>query len=83
MEKFCKLFETAELGQLVVMISRNDKDNPEVRMFAQPENLGVCSVAASYSDDVEGWNLAEDFFNRIDEAKAIEFSRALFTLPSE
>lgn len=83
MEKFCKLFETETHGQLLAMLGRNDQDKPEVRVFAAPEGLGVCSLAASYSDDDEGWDRAEEWFSRIDEDKAIEHTKILFDSAAE
>lgn len=50
------------------------------RFYAQPEGLGVCSFAAKYEDSDEGWDRAEAFFVAIDEAKAIELAKPLYSL---
>lgn len=80
--KFVKLFET-EKGQILVKLDRNIDGIPEVRIFVQPDGLGVCSVAASYTDDDEGWDLAESWFAAIDEELAIKHSKMLFNFGDE
>lgn len=70
MEKFCKLFETEEYGQILVKLDMNTEDSPEVRIYFQPEDLGVCSVALTHDDNDEGWERAEKSFNSVDEEKA-------------
>jgi len=68
--KFCKLFETTDLGQLLVKIDRHEETmGPEVRFFFQPPELGVCSAALSWEDDDNGWDKAEEFFTKVDEAQ--------------
>jgi len=83
MEKFCKLFESETHGQILVKLDRNEEGNPEVRLFVSPEGLGVCSLAAWYSDDDEGWDKAEEWFGRIDQTKAIEHTKILFCAAEE
>ena len=79
MSDFCKLFDT-ERGQILVKIDRNAEGDPEVRFFAQPEGLGVCTVAAGYEDNDAGWDKAEDYFARVDSAKAIEATQVLWKM---
>ncbi len=69
---FCRLFETSTHGQILVKLDRNDEGIPEVRYYMQPPNLGVCSVALSFSDDDEGWDLAENAFAKSDERYCVE-----------
>lgn len=40
----------------------------------------MCSFAAKYEDSDEGWDRAEAFFVAIDEAKAIELAKPLYSL---
>lgn len=69
---FAKLFDT-KLGQILVKKDTNEDCNPEVRFYFEPENLGVCSIAASSKDDSEeSWDQIDDLFDRIDEERAIE-----------
>lgn len=67
---FAKLFESEAYGQILVKVDANDKGEPEVRYFFQPEGLGVCSCAASFTDDDAGWDKAETLFAAVDVAQA-------------
>lgn len=78
MKKFAKLFECAELGQvLCIADSNNDDGEEELRFMFDPENeyLDVCSIAISSS--TEGFAQArleatteEMAFNAVRKAKA-------------
>lgn len=75
---FAKLFVIDGIGQVLVKLDMKDEDGtPEVRFYTQPDKFGVCSIAAGYSDDDEGWDEAESYFNRIDERQAIKAIKAL------
>jgi hypothetical protein len=47
---FAKLFDT-KYGQVVVLKQDNEDGDPEIRFYAEPEGLGVCSMAFSYEED--------------------------------
>ena len=67
MSEFAKLFGSGD-DQIVVLLQGNDDDSaPEVRIFYQPPDLGVCSVALGYEDTDEGWEHAEEAFRRASE----------------
>lgn len=69
---FAKLYETEEFGQILVKLEQSDGDCvPEVRIYFQPETLGVCSTAFKYEDSDDGWNEAEKYFNEIDQSTAM------------
>lgn len=72
MNDFCKLFEHAEYGQILVKIDKDEDEMPEVRFYAQPKGLGVCSVAVSFTDDDEGWSSADELFAKVDKDRAIK-----------
>ena len=67
---FAKLY-TNENNQILVKIEGAD-GGPEVRFYFEPKDLGVCSFALSFDDSDEGWDKAEEFFEKIDEKMAIE-----------
>ena len=79
-EKFCKLFEVKGKGQILVKMDMNAESQPEVRMYAQPEGLGVCSIAVSFSDDDTGWENAEKWFAKVDEALALQHTKIMFDM---
>ena len=83
MEKFCKLFETDAHGQILVKLDVNDKGVPEVRFYAQPEGLGVCSIAVSFSDDDAGWDLADKAFAKSDADFAVKQLEPIFKMADE
>lgn len=69
---FAKLYET-EVGQILAKIDAGEDENPEVRVFFEPEVLGVCSLAftfTEYSED-EQWDKLEDVFNGLDEGNLV------------
>ncbi|WP_051560191.1 hypothetical protein [Marinobacterium jannaschii] len=67
---FAKVFENTEFGQLLVKID-SDEGFPEVRVYFEPPNLGVCSVAMKFKDTDSGWDSAEKAFEDIDEAACV------------
>lgn len=79
---FAKVFDT-ERGQILVKLDAGDDGAPEIRFFAQPEGLGVCSVALSYEDSDKGWDAAEQVFEQIDEPKAMTAAAEIFRAAQE
>lgn len=67
---FAKLFET-EIGQLLVKIDTSDECKPEVRIYFEPPELGVCSIAWGFNDDDDGWSKADALFEKVDQDYAI------------
>lgn len=76
MNKFCKLYETEECGQVLVMLDSGD-EGPEVRFYFQPVGLGVCAQKLGFTYDDAGWDKAEKAFEKVDEAIAIELVTSL------
>jgi hypothetical protein len=77
LSNFCKLYQTPECGQILVKLDSHEDGGPEVRVYVQPENLGVCSMAVTYADTDEGWDLAEKKFSECDEAQAVARAMAI------
>lgn len=78
--KFAKLYETEQFGQILVKIDSSNDDMesvPEVRIYFEPENLGVCSQAVKFENSDEGWDKAEARFLEITEEKAINLVKIL------
>lgn len=70
---FAKLYEPTPGRQILVKLDAGDA-GPEVRIFAEPEGLGVCSAAFGFDDDDGGWNKAEKLFDDFDEEMAIKIA---------
>ena len=72
MRQFAKLFETPELGQILVKCDTGD-DGYEVKFYFDPnvDGLGICSTSLYFRDDVENTDILDAFFESIDEEKAI------------
>lgn len=79
MNEFAKTFQT-DKGQILVLKQINDDGCPEVRVFAEPENLGVCSIAVSGNDNDAGWDAIDDLFERIDLDIALNMASKLFEM---
>jgi hypothetical protein len=65
---FAKIFEL-ETGQVLAKLDAHEGE-PELRWYAQPPELGVCSIAISFKNTDEGWDLAEKAFADANEATA-------------
>ena len=73
MSDFAKLFRDPTMGQILVTTGRSadGDDTYEVRFSFQPPDLGVCHMAMKWPDNEEGWSLADEYFDRINETLAI------------
>lgn len=79
MSEFAKIFNT-DKGQILALKQTNDEGNPEVRVFVEPENLGVCSIAVSRNDNDAGWDAIDSLFEKIDENIALNMVLKLFEM---
>ena len=74
---FAKLYDT-EVGQILAKIDTGEEGNPEVRVFFEPEGLGVCSLAftfTEYSED-EQWDKLDEVFNSLEEDTLVEMVKS-------
>lgn len=71
---FAKLFET-EFGQILCKIDSAEADNydAEIRIYFEPEGLGVCSAAFNYND----WDKADEAWELLDEERATAIAKGL------
>lgn len=67
---FAKLFDGPRCGQLLIKCDTDQDGAPEVRVYFQPPNLGVCSVALSFPDTDDGAAQARTAFDRMDMPRA-------------
>ena len=84
MERFAKLYEFEDIGQVLVKLDTGD-DGVDVRFFFKPEELGACSLAMTFKRSERGdeWDKAERAFNLVDENKAYALvSETLKTIPA-
>lgn len=70
---FAKIYET-ELGQIVIMKLRNDDtNNPEVKVYFEPEGLGVCNFRFEMPDDTDkNWDLIDELFENFTKENIVE-----------
>lgn len=68
---FAKIFETKEHGQILVKKDQDEKGCPEIRLYFEPEDFGVCSLGISFSDSDKGDDSRDAFFSNVDEVRAI------------
>lgn len=70
MKPFAKIFGS-DWKQILVKLDANEDGLPEVRVYFQPEQLGVCAVALAWDDDTDkSWDLAEAAFEKMDQSRA-------------
>lgn len=70
MGKFCKLYDTTEHGQILVLLDTEDT-KPSVQFLFKPIGLGVCKQALKFPDTDAGWDNAEAAFDKTDELVAV------------
>lgn len=73
---FAKLYGTDD-DQILVKMDEVDS-SPEIRFFFQPNGLGVCSFALSFThgDPAKAGEMCEEAFAKVTEASARELVRA-------
>lgn len=74
---FCKLFETKNYGQILVVLDQDqdDDDYPALTLSFQPPGLGVCSCKLSTNledDSDECWEAFEKSLAEFTEEMAID-----------
>lgn len=74
---FAKIFDRPIYGQILVKLD-NEEGKPELRWYAKPPELGVCSFAMTFTDDDKGRDSAELAFENADEAAADKVGSVLF-----
>lgn len=79
---FARLFET-ENGQILVKVDADQDGVPEVRFYASPPGLGVCSSAILFWESDSGWERAEEFFDTVDQEMAIKAAKVIFDMSRE
>ncbi len=82
--EFAKIFNSAKYGQILLLAgSENDDCKPEIRAYAQPENLGVCSSSLVFSDTDQGWGTRDEAFLKVDVAAAESIVKPMFDAANE
>lgn len=81
MNKFAKLYEYEDIGQVLVMLDTNDDGDPSLNVYFNPEDMGVCCLAASFEDSEKGWEAAEHRFETYTSDMAHEIAKN--ALPKE
>lgn len=64
---FAKLFGSGRNQILVIRQTHDTTCRPEIRVFFQPPNLGVCSAAIGFDDTDKGWDQRNKVFSEVDE----------------
>lgn len=78
MDKFAKLFEFDDIGQVVCLLTTGD-NGPEILVHFQPEGLGVCTQRFSYEDgdEDEQWERADSGFALLDRERVYEMTKPI------
>lgn len=68
---FAKLFNT-KAGQILVK-KDSEEDGPEIRIYFEPNGLGICSISFNWSkdDEMTAWDKVDRTFEMLDEAKCV------------
>ena len=73
---FCKVFNTEDLGQIMVMKDTGD-NGPEVTVYFQPENMNVCSMSTYWKNDHADvqWQKCNSTFEMMTKERCIDSVR--------
>lgn len=71
-EDFCKVFNSEEFGQILVMKDTREDGCPTVFVKLIPEGFGLCGpdFAFTDNDDDVAWENVDKLFDKIDFEKA-------------
>ena len=77
---FAKLYDT-EVGQILAKIDTGEDGLPEVRIFFEPEGLGVCSLAITFNEDTEDgqWEKLDEVFEGLSEDTLVESVKSVLS----
>jgi len=73
---FAKLYET-EIGQILVKLDEGN-EGAQIKMYFQPEGLGVCSVDFNWvdCDNETQWKKADEAFEMMTEESCFEMVKS-------
>ena len=70
MNIFCKEFRTIH-GQVVFLKTTNDEtEQPSVRIFFEPKDMGICEMSINFNDNENGYNNRDKTFNEVTQDNA-------------
>lgn len=76
-QKFCKIFETEEYGQIVAL-RESGNEGPEMRIYFRPSGLGTCHARFGFTDDEAGEDKADAALANLTEEAATSVVSELF-----
>ena len=74
---FAKIFDTEEVGQVVVMKSESDECEPMLAIYMKPPDMGVCMVGPKWDDDDDGWAKLDKAFEEFATDDAVKAANGL------
>ena len=77
MKPFAKLFQSDEIGQVLVTLHLTGEDTPELHITFDPnvDGLGISSTKVGFPDTDAGEELAQRAFDSVTEESAIGAAR--------
>jgi len=71
---FAKLFETETHGQILVVLQRGDRGNPELQWSIKPQGFDVCTVSFTYQDTDVAWDTAQELIDNFTLEDAVKIA---------
>lgn len=62
---FCKVFESKKFGQIVAMRDTNNQDNPCIKLYVEPETMGICTTVLGYNEEDDGYAKRDAVFDAL------------------
>lgn len=77
MEKFVKLYEDDEVGQVLVVKTQNYNGHPHLRIIINVDGMEVAGGPSINGDRDEDWDRLDAMFDEVTEESAIEFAKSM------
>lgn len=71
---FAKLFDVADIGQILVVAHRGD-DGPELAITFRAPNDSILEIKIAFPDNDDGWEKLYLALDQVDESKAAGLAR--------
>lgn len=83
-DQFCKIFESKDFGQILVIKDSNEDGNPAVSVKFIPDGFGLCGPDYAFTDEDEyvAWEKVDKLFDGIDLGKAESIAKEISEMTS-
>jgi len=78
MKQFAKLFDDSEIGQILVVMDKDEEDCPQVTVkFWYAQVNGYCKYSFGFTENEEGFDKQQKLFDKFDIRFALDVVAAI------